>query len=145
MFNPNIFKDELNGQLQKADEGPWYVHFPKSLASRTPPHPWFEQLVAETRDPLGKWEKINKGARNEALDLMVMTHVIAHLHGLSQIKWDRPPAWAQPWETNSFLIPVENISSLEQVRKESGYKPSDSGVKIIIDTPKKKSITDMLA
>jgi len=144
MFNPNIFKDELNGQLQKADEGPWYVHFPKSLANKAPPHPWFEQLVAEVRDPLGKWQKVNKGARNEALDLMVMTHVIAHLHGVSQIKWDRPPPWAAPWAENSFLIPVENISSLEQVQKESGKPATDSGVKIITQQPKKKSISDML-
>jgi phage terminase large subunit GpA-like protein len=145
MFNPNLFKDELNGQLQKGDEGPWYVHFPKSLANRAPPHPWFEQLVAEIRDALGKWAKVNKGARNEALDLMVMTHVIAHLHGVSQIKWDKPPQWAAPWETNSFLIPVENVATLEQVRKDSGYKSTDSGVKIVVQsTNKKKSLSDML-
>lgn len=144
MFNPNLFKDDLNGQLQKADEGPWYVHFPRSLANRVPPHPWFEQLVSEVRDLKGKWEKINKAARNEALDLMVMTHAIAHLHGLSQIKWDRPPTWAAPWESNTFLIPVENIVSIEQVKKDTGHKVPDSGVKIIVDQPKKKSIIDML-
>lgn len=144
MFNPNLFKDDLNGQLQRANEGSWYIHFPKSLANKAPPHPWFEQLVAEIRDRIGKWEKINKAARNEALDLMVMNHVIAHLHGLSQIKWDKPPSWAAPWESNNFLIPVENISGLEQVNKESGSKPADSGVKIVVQQTKKKSLSEQL-
>ena len=56
------------------------------------PHPFFEQLVAETRKPNGVWEKTR--ARNEALDLMVGAHVLAHLNGLARINWDRPPSWA---------------------------------------------------
>lgn len=144
MFNPNLFKDDLNGQLQKANGGAWYVHFPASLKSKNPPHVWFEQLVSENRDVKGKWEKINKGARNEALDLMVMSHVIAHLHGLSMINWDRPPPWAAPWETNSFLVSVENLGDLEQVKKKAGIVSADSAVKIITQATKRKSLTDML-
>jgi phage terminase large subunit GpA-like protein len=103
-FNPNSFKDDLSGQLQKADVGEWYVHFPYALRSPEEPHLWFEQLTAETRMKNGRWEKAIKSRRNEALDLMVLTHMMAHLHGLAQIDWAKPPSWAAPWDTNSSLV-----------------------------------------
>lgn len=145
MFNPNLFKDDLNGQLQKANEGSWYVHFPVDLRSQNPPHPWFEQLVSETRDLKGRWEKINHGARNEALDLMVMNHVIAHLHGLSEIKWDRPPPWAAEWSKNTFLVPVDRIEKIKQPEPRAGQHIEESGVKIVVQAKTaRKSYIDML-
>jgi phage terminase large subunit GpA-like protein len=98
LFGANGFKDNLAGQLGRGEPGPWYVHFPAGLRSEAPPHLWFEQLVAETRKKNGAWEQT--AARNEALDLMVGCHVVAHLHGLARINWDRPPAWAAAWDTN---------------------------------------------
>ncbi|MBN3851998.1 phage terminase large subunit family protein [Paraburkholderia sp. Ac-20340] len=103
-FNPNSFKDDLAGQLQGAEPGNWYVHFPYELRSPEEPHVWFEQLTAETRQKNGRWEKIVSSRRNEALDQMVGTHMIAHLHGLSQIDWDKPPLWAAPWDKNTSLL-----------------------------------------
>ena len=145
MFNPNFFKDDLNGQLQKASEGPWYVHFPAELRSQNPPHPWFEQLVSESRDIKGRWEKINAGARNEALDLMVMNHVVAHLHGLSEIKWDRPPPWAQDWATNTFLVSVDRIEKITQSDNRAGLHVEDPGVKIVVQAkPARTSLIDMM-
>ena len=98
LFGANAFKDNLAGQLGRGEAGPWYVHFPAGLRSEPPPHLWFEQLVGETRRKNGTWEQT--APRNEALDLMVGTHVVAHLHGLSRINWDRPPPWAADWDTN---------------------------------------------
>lgn len=109
-FNPNDFKDDLAGQLQKADVGDWYVHFPYALRSQEEPHVWFEQLTTEVRQKNGRWEKAVRGRRNEALDLMVGTHVMAHLHGLSQIDWNKPPSWAAPWDLNTSLIAGTVIS-----------------------------------
>lgn len=108
LFNPNAFKDDLAGQLMKGDAGPWYVHFPRELRSKEPPHVWFEQAVAERRLPNGRWERVTPSSRNEALDLLVMTHVAAHLHGLSRINWERPPNWAAPWDTNTTVVAGEN-------------------------------------
>lgn len=142
MFNPNMFKDDLNGQLQKAAEGEWYVHFSMDLRSQNPPHPWFEQLVSESRDLKGRWEKINRGARNEALDLMVMNHVIAQLHGLSAIKWEKPPPWAEEWSINTFLVPVDRIEKIEQSENRSGLRREDAGVKIVVQ--KKTSIESII-
>ena len=145
MFNPNLFKDDLNGQLQKADDGPWYVHFPSELRSQNPPHLWFEQLVSETRDIKGRWEKINRGTRNEALDLMVITHAMAHLHGLSAIKWDRPPAWAAEWHVNSFLVPIDRIEEVVQSKSPSAARKEEAAVKIIVQQkPARSSIIDMM-
>jgi phage terminase large subunit GpA-like protein len=106
IFNPNVFKDDLSGQLQVAAAGPRYVHLPKALRSKEPPHVLFEQLVAEIRKNTGAWEK-PAGVRNEMTDLMVGTHAIARLHGLSRIKWDAPQfAWALPWDKNSMIGPM---------------------------------------
>jgi phage terminase large subunit GpA-like protein len=102
-FNPNTFKDDLAGQLQRGDVGDWYVHVPAGLKSKDPPHLFFEQLVAEHRKPDGRWEKIVASARNEVLDLMVMSHVVAHLHGLPRLDWASPPAWAAEHDANSLV------------------------------------------
>ncbi len=99
-FNPNLFKDDLAGQLQRADPGPWYIHFPAALRSAAPPHAFFEQVVSEHQVG-ARWEKKVSSARNEALDQLVGTHVVAHLHGLSRIDWEKPPNWAAPWDRNS--------------------------------------------
>jgi phage terminase large subunit GpA-like protein len=123
-FNPNNFKDDLSGQLQKADVGEWYVHFPYALRSPEEPHLWFEQLTAETRMKNGRWEKSIKSRRNEALDLMVLTHVMAHLHGLARIDWAKPPSWAAPWDTNSSLIAGSAISAPSAPQSTSG--PGDA-------------------
>lgn len=136
MFNPNLFKDDLNGQLQRAVGGPWAAHFPAELRSKEEPHEWFEQLVAEARDPSGKWEKISSHVRNEAMDLMVMTHAIAHLHGLSQINWNRPPAWAAPWEANSFVLPIEKVASDPKKDNNAKQETTEPSVKVLTE-PKK--------
>ena len=107
VFNPNLFKEDLAGQLRRADTGPGYVHFPAALKSKQEPHVWFEQVVAERQLPGGRWEKVNRNAKNEALDLMVMSHVTAHLHGLARIDWLKPPAWAAEWASNSLIGPAD--------------------------------------
>jgi phage terminase large subunit GpA-like protein len=116
MFNTNLYKDDLLGQLLRVDPGPFYVHFPGAASpgaphglrgeTNEPPHPWFEQLVAEARLPDGKWQLLSPSARNEALDLMVLTHVLAHAQGLNRIKWDRPSVWAAPWDFNPLVRPA---------------------------------------
>jgi len=80
------------------------VQFPAGLKSMAEPHVFFEQLVAEQRLDNGTWRKIRDGIRNEAIDLMVMAHVMAHLFGLTRISWDQPPAWARPWDVNSLVF-----------------------------------------
>lgn len=118
-FNPNAFKDDLAGQLIKADAGPWFVHFPHALRSKEAPHVWFEQAVAERRQTNGRWEKVTPTARNEALDLLVMTHVVAHLHGLSRINWERPPSWAAPWESNATVAAASATPAAAVIAKPS--------------------------
>ena len=117
LFGANRFKDNLAGQLGRGEPGPWYVHFPAALRSEPPPHLWFEQLVAEARKKNGAWEQT--ASRNEALDLMVGTHVIAHLHGVARINWDRPPAWAAPWPSNSMVGPMTAVTVAEPAQARS--------------------------
>ena len=109
LFGTNAFKDDLAGQLNRGEAGPWYVHFPAALRSETPPHLWFEQLGAEVRQSSGVWKP--SGGRNEALDLMVGTHVLANLHGIARIRWDRPPPWAAEWNGNPYVAQATGASS----------------------------------
>jgi phage terminase large subunit GpA-like protein len=111
LFNPNRFKDDLAGQLLKAEPGPLAIHFPDALrgnfpaepANAEPPHLWFEQVTAEQPNKRGVWEKLRENAPNEALDLLVGSHVIAELHGLSRIAWSKPPPWAAEWDRNTGI------------------------------------------
>ncbi|MFT8897085.1 MAG: terminase gpA endonuclease subunit [Acetobacter sp.] len=106
VFNPNRFKDDAVTQLQRADAGPWCVHFPYALRAAEPPHPFFEQIVAERRQDSGRWEKLTSSSRNEVLDLLVMTDVMATLHGLRRINWEAPPGWACDWDQNVLVKPI---------------------------------------
>jgi phage terminase large subunit GpA-like protein len=109
-FNPNLFKDDLFGQLQKMLPGPDYVHIPAALRSESAPHVNFEQLVSEQRNQTtGRWKKPHQAIRNEMLDLMVGTHVLAHLHGLARINWSAPPPWAQAWDKNTTIVPMVDV------------------------------------
>ena len=102
-FNPNLYKDDLFGQLSRFENGPLCIHFAWDLREAEPPHPFFEQIVSEQRDRKGRWDKITPNLKNEALDMMVGCHVIADLWGLSRIDWDRPPSWAAAWERNTLI------------------------------------------
>lgn len=130
MFNPNQYKDDVIGQLACAEPGPLYVHFPHALRSKEAPHVWFEQLTSEAKDKSGRWQKINPNARNEALDLMVMTHVLAKYHGLNRIDWTKPPAFARPWDENPFLI--EPVEVVEEV------VTTDTGETVVVEKPVEK-------
>lgn len=103
-FSPNKFKDDLLGQLKRALPGDTYIHLPAWLKVADDLHNWFEQLVSERADASGKWSKITSDARNEALDLMVMTHVLAWLHAPLQLRWDRPPSWAATHDKNTYVF-----------------------------------------
>lgn len=111
LFNANGFKDDLGGQLMHRDPGPGFVHIPAALRSAESPHVNFEQLVSEQRDNLGKWEKPHQGVRNEMLDLMVGTDVIAHLHGLHRMVWTAPKVWAAEWDKNSTIVPLDEVAA----------------------------------
>jgi phage terminase large subunit GpA-like protein len=132
-FNPNQFKDDLAGQLAKAEAGPLYVHVPASFRSKEPPHHWFEQLTAEQPDAAGRWKKVVATARNEATDLMVMSHAVAMLHGLTRIDWARPPAWADVWDKNAL------VSTPVVIETESPRVPPRGR------TERKRSLIDRLA
>jgi phage terminase large subunit GpA-like protein len=111
-FNPNVWKDAVYGTLGVAPPAAGAVHFPGVLrgnfgapeAERTVegPHTWFDQIVAETRKKSGAWEQIRP--RNEALDLLVGTHVVASLIGLGRFDWSTPPAWAAEWHRNPHVV-----------------------------------------
>lgn len=89
LFNPNGAKDALAAQLGQVPPAVGAVHLPDALLTPGgPPHDFFEQLAAETRNATsGAWENPEK-RRNEATDMLVGCEVVARLHGLHRIDWE---------------------------------------------------------
>jgi len=121
-FNANTFKDDLTGQLSVAEPGPWAVHIPAGLRAPDPPHPFFDGLLAEDRQANGVWKHL-RSVRNEPLDLMVGTHVVAHLHGLPRIDWERPPLWAAEWDRNASVLPADAAAEAAAKLAEAAALP----------------------
>jgi phage terminase large subunit GpA-like protein len=151
MFNPNLFKADLAGQLKRAEPGDWFVHFPAALKSKAPPHTFFEQLVAE-HEVGGRWVKKDQNAKNEGLDLMVMSHVVAHLHGLSRIVWEKAQPWCAPWDRNPLVVALaEGVaepagpSEAAPAAGTNAVRPAAAEEAGATAPPKKRSLASRLA
>lgn len=97
MLNTLILKDAVAADLERAEPGPGYIHFPAWLAA------WFfDELTAETRTAKG-WENMG-GARNEAFDLMVYNSAAMLALGGDKLTIERRPGWANP---ETAAIPIE--------------------------------------
>lgn len=131
LFNPNSAKDALAAQLALSPPAAGAVHFPAALRAKAgPPHPFFEGLAAEQRDAAsGRWTPVpGATARNEPMDLMVGCEVVARLHGLHRINWERPPAWAAPWETNAMIVDAETAKVGAIVRVAEALRPAIAAI-----------------
>ncbi|WP_242621900.1 terminase gpA endonuclease subunit [Komagataeibacter xylinus] len=151
LFNPNAFKDAASTQMQVAEPGPWCVHFPAGLRAAEPPHPFFDQLVAEQRSSDGRWAKVSPNARNEALDLMTMTNVMAFLFGLPRMPWESPPGWAAPWDVNTLVVSMEeetaarNATALAAGMKAAAQAVSTSAPSATSREERRKRLASQLA
>lgn len=107
----DVAKDYLHNRL-KITSGQGAMHFSNAL-----PLAWFEQLLAERpflrRKPGGGyrrvWDKVDAGARNEALDLSVGNLALAHflgLHKWSHADWERLRAKVIPAKVTPDLFVV---------------------------------------
>jgi len=92
-INTAILKDAVSANLKRETPGPGYYHFPTWL-----PRSFFEELTAESRGAK-RWENPNS-APNESFDLEVYNSANCLLLKAEQINWERPPAWALPWDSN---------------------------------------------
>lgn len=135
IVNSNPIKDDIDAGLRRT-EGPGRIHLPLDLRSKdtagnfAPPHEFFEQIAAEVRGDNGTWVK--KRERNEALDLLVMTHVaLLRLRADRILDWDRPAkAWALPWQSNPLVMPANAVRpDLAPRSRPSGTAPVTNAVR----------------
>ena len=99
LLNTLILKDSLAADLERKEPGPGYLHFPNWLGT------WFyDELAAETRTAKG-WQNLGND-RNEAFDLCVYNHAVALLLRFENIRWEAPPAWADPIRAAVNVAPV---------------------------------------
>lgn len=104
-LNTGRFKDTISADLERAESGPGYIHFPDWLG------PWFfEELAREEKGPKG-WEG---KSGNEAWDLLVYADAAAiwgpvkwlkaRPDGILAVDWENPPRWAEVWDKNSLVF-----------------------------------------
>lgn len=110
LLNSNLLKDAVDSGLKRTTPGPNYYHLPAPRSDKFPEgwllSTFFDELSAETRGTDGKWVQHRK--RNEAFDCCYMIRAGCMMLGADKAKfWERPPAWAQPVETNSGVITRE--------------------------------------
>lgn len=92
-LNVDKLKDTVSTNVQRAVPGVGYYHFPDWL-----PTSFYEELTAETRTADG-WRNLS-GRRNESGDLTAYAEGLVLWMKVPAIKWDQPPPWAHPWDTN---------------------------------------------
>lgn len=96
LLNTMVLKDALAADMERAEPGPGYIHWPAWLGA------WFfDELTAEVRTSKG-WENPG-GARNEAMDLMVYNHAAWLCLRAERLDWNHPPAWADPLRSSVLL------------------------------------------
>jgi phage terminase large subunit GpA-like protein len=110
-FNPNLYKDTVSRGLARADVGKGRIHLPKMAAGDASRHggDLFDEIVAEQRDKAGRWDKRRADLRNEALDGLVMTQVVAEVWGHFLIDWNNPPMWARQDSNNPLIGEIAQV------------------------------------
>lgn len=112
-INTNLIKDDLNGRLDRDDEGGGRILYPDWL-----PDDWFVELTGERRIENKGWEKIGSRKRNEAWDLLVYA-IATCLHlGVERWNWADVPGWAKEWEENALV---------RRVGEAARFTPSNPG------------------
>ncbi len=129
LLQTDSLKDRLAASLSRTESGPGYYHTPDWLGE------WFyEELLAETRGPDGKWRKISEKAPNEAIDLSCYVDAIASLRGYHKMNWDNPKSWAKVWDDNPNVFLPETVDRTSSESKPD--KPKKQPVKEKIQTEK---------
>ncbi|HEY3983580.1 terminase gpA endonuclease subunit, partial [Cedecea sp.] len=118
LLQTDTLKDQLSNNLARETPGAGYIHFPDW------PGEWFyDELTYEERGLDGKWRKPGKG-NNEAFDLFCYAQAVAVLRGYEKIRdWEKPPAWAEPQETNPNIFEGERPREIT-VKKTKPVQPS---------------------
>jgi phage terminase large subunit GpA-like protein len=84
------------------------IHFPDWLCD------WFfQELVAEQRDPKKGWLKVKP--RNEAWDLLyyALGGCVSSVLNIEKTDWENPPLWLKPFDCNPLVIAAEREEAIE--------------------------------
>jgi phage terminase large subunit GpA-like protein len=108
LLNPTILKDTLDNRLEVTVPGFGMIHFPNWLCD------WFfQELVAEIRDPKKGWIKAKP--RNEAWDLLyyAIGGCVSAVLNIEKTDWENPPLWLKPFDCNPLVIAAEREEAFE--------------------------------
>jgi phage terminase large subunit GpA-like protein len=91
LLNSLLLGDDLDGDLNRTEPGPRYIHYAKWLGEDV-----IEQLASMVRTPK-KWERVSHGAANETWILLVYASALLIKLGVEKWgeHWENAPEWAQ--------------------------------------------------
>jgi phage terminase large subunit GpA-like protein len=127
-FNVDRAKDALFYRLDTKDVGEGYIHFNESCDSQ-----FFEQLTAEVKitkvvDNRSRqvWQKKNKNAANEALDLTVYN--LGLIKTLAPIKWESVKSgFLKKYESHGRSTPERSqhvdAPAVDEKKKQKSQRP----------------------
>jgi phage terminase large subunit GpA-like protein len=115
LVNSDAYKDQIENDLKRTDNGPGKMHFSTALSNE-----YFAELTtAEIKTAKG-WAKVKEGARNEALDLTVYGRAgCEYLKMHDPARWANPPNWALDWDKNAAVNgqPVQPNAQRTQLQR----------------------------
>lgn len=122
-LNANMFKSEVWHDISRVGDGPGKLHL-----SSTMPDWFFQELLAETQDPVtGRWTKVSAKARNESLDLACYATAGYAALGCEVLDWsneDALPIWARRHELGDII----DADEVDSAAKEVAAAPKSGGV-----------------
>ena len=121
IINTNAFKDQVDANLKRVDDGPGKMHFSRSLNSD-----YFAELTTSERQTPSGWIK-NGNARNEALDTTVMCDAGCVFKKMDDPRsWANPPGWALDWDRNTGVNVMQAAQQNQMRTPQRGTRSSAS-------------------
>ncbi len=136
--NVNRMKDIANNRLNRREDGPGYIAFPKDV-----PHEYLAELRAEYKKG-DQWERPQHTA-NETWDLYVMAYTVVVRFGGSDASLSWVPEWAKPpKDAPAKLERQEGAAEAEPVAAKvvSVQRPSAAGRPA---TPRRRGVRSVRA
>ena len=121
IINTDAFKDQIDANLKRPDDGPGKMHFSKALSNE-----YFAELTTSERQTPNGWVK-NGNARNEALDTTVMCDAACVFKKMDDPRaWANPPGWALDWDRNTGV----NSVTTQQIQARSPQRGARSSASV---------------
>lgn len=119
-------KEQVYKQLEIAEPGPGYMHFPAGLPDEYYEGLTAEKLVRKRRRGVDTIEWVKVRDRNEPLDLEVMCRAAAQFAGVQRVNWDALESVINPGQRDLFAAAPGAAYTVSAAPPARGAAPGGS-------------------